>query len=436
MNIIDATGAEIQLSRDVLVVDIKIQSISNSGELEVPEDATIVDATDLYLIPGLWDMHAHAKDTEYLPLYIANGVTGTRQMAGEDIHYTWRERENSKEFIGPKSVIASPLLDGDSGAGQSSIVVTNEEEARNLVRQYYQKGADLIKVYSNLSRENYFAIADESNKLGIPFAGHVPNDVLFSEAADAGQSSIEHMLGIDLATSDTFTEFMETYRDKEQNSKDGIENQQLIYEGHNGDTASKLFASLASNGTWLTPTLTAHRSLVFIDERIEIEKEEFSYLPFDRFSAWNSLADQYRNTRSVDTVIMLERQYESYKKLVGDMHRAGVKIIAGTDSGQGYCVIGFCLHEELKLLVESGLSPMAALQSATINAAELSGKLQDFGTIEEGKRADLVLLQANPLDDIRNTKTISAVVLNGTLYDRNALDALLYEVKQLPANYR
>ena len=190
-----------------------------------------------------------------------------------------------------------------------------------------------------------------------------------------------------------------------------------------------LFDRLMRNGTWQSPTLTVLRNMAYLRERPELDRERLEYLPVSFTRSWDPANNPYYNGREEDYWLAEHKNFEHSKMLVGEMSRAGVKFIAGTDVLNPYCFPGFSLHDELELLVESGLSPMQALQAATRNAAEFSGKLNVLGTVEEGKIADLVLLDANPLLDITNTTKISTVILNGRAYNREALDAMLEAAK-------
>ena len=202
VTVIDATGSLPKSGMSVLVADGVIKSIQPVVKITKPAGSTVIDASGMFLIPGLWDMHVHANYGFFLPLFIANGVTGVREMWGRDIHHKWRKRIGEKGFISPRFYIASIIIDGDPPVWPGSIGVKDAEQARKEVDKFYKLGADFIKVYSRLNRPSYFAIADECKKLGIPFAGHVPNSVSAAKASTAGQKSIEHLTGINTANND------------------------------------------------------------------------------------------------------------------------------------------------------------------------------------------------------------------------------------------
>jgi len=196
VTVIDATGAPAHPDMTVLIKGNRITEVGKSGKIRVPEDAQVVSATGKFLIPGLWDMHVHWYDKDYLPLFIANGVTGIRIMWGMPRHHQWRTEIEAGQLLGPHMLIASPIVDGPKPVWPGSTTVANASEARQAVIQAKRDGADFIKVYSLLPRDAYFAIADESKKQGLPFEGHVPISVSAEEASNAGQKSIEHLTGI------------------------------------------------------------------------------------------------------------------------------------------------------------------------------------------------------------------------------------------------
>ena len=295
------------------------------------------------------------------------------------------------------------------------------------MRRFHGMGADFIKVYSNLRPKVYFAIADESRKLGIPFAGHVPAAVVLEEAADAGQKSIEHLIGVAVALSSERKSIEEAYE-----SSSPAERMALlarVIDTFDPALMAPLFNRFKKNGTWQSPTLTVKRNMAYLRERPELDRERLEYLPAFFTSSWEAKNHPYYKTLADEDWLIEQRNFEHSKMLVGEMSRAGVKIIAGTDVLNPYCFPGFSLHDELQLLVESGLTPMQALQAATKNAAEFSNKLDVLGTVEEGKIADLVLLDANPLIDISNTTQISTVIFDGRVNSREMLDEMLESVK-------
>ncbi len=427
VDVIDATGGPIQNGMNVLIEDGLIAAVRQADILI--DRGKRIDGTGRFLIPGLWDMHVHWYAESYLPLFIANGVTGTRQMWGFPMHYDWKSRlASSEEFVSPRILIASTIIDGPNKIWPGSLSATNASQGREYVRRFHAMGADFIKVYSLLRPDVYFAIADESKQLGIPFAGHVPNAITLEQASDAGQRSVEHISGVAIALSSDQRDIRAAYYDA-MTPEQRLALRTRIIDTFDPKLMAPLFDRLMRNGTWQSPTLTVLRNMAYLRERPELDRERLEYLPVSYTRSWDPANNPYYNGREEDYWLAEHKNFEHSKMLVGEMSRAGVKFIAGTDVLNPYCFPGFSLHDELELLVESGLSPMQALQAATRNAAEFSGKLNVLGTVEEGKIADLVLLDANPLLDITNTTKISTVILNGRAYNREALDAMLEAAK-------
>jgi len=357
-------------------------------------------------------------------LFIANGVTSVRQMFGNPDLLRWREQIAKGTLLGPRMVVASPIVDGPQPIWPNSISVRNEDEGRKAVRKVKQWGADFVKVYALLPRDAYFGIADEAKQQGITFAGHVPNAVSPAEASDAGQKSIEHLTGILIACSDKETELREKLVKADSPEARGRV-QATALETYDQKKAADLVARFAKNQTWQCPTLTVLRSNAYLGDENFRRDGRLRYIPRQLQQRWGFRISNRSGGGNAGAKKVLEKQFE----IVGAMQKAGVPILAGTDTGNPFCFPGFSLHDELALLVIAGLTPVEALRSATLNPAKFFGLDQTLGTIEQGKIADLVLLDANPLVDIRNTQRINAVVSNGRLFDRKALDKMLSEAE-------
>ena len=438
VTVIDATGAPAKPEMTVVITGGRITELGPTNGIRVPKDAQVVDATGKFLIPGLWDMHVHwfGYDKAYLQLFTANGVTGVRIMWGAPIHFEWRKKIEEGTLLGPRMVISSTIVDGPKPIWPGSIAVANEAEARRAVIKVKQDGADFVKVYSVLPREAYFAIADEAKKQGLPFAGHVPYSVSAGEASDAGQKSIEHLTGILAACSIREEELRKGFEDAFSNLTQGQRLPspartrlliRMMLETFSPEKAANLFARLKRNHTWQCPTFTVLRSGAFINDPNFRNDPRLKYMPSQLRTVWDPSTDFRFRARTAEDFDLSRLVYRKQIELVGMMHRAGVEFLAGTDVENPYCFPGFSLHDELVLLVQAGLTPMDALQAATLNPARFLGKEKELGTVEQGKVADLVLLEGDPLEDIRNTTKINSVVVNGRLLDRKALDQLLAE---------
>lgn len=433
--VIDATGAAPQPDRTVFIKSGRITRITDSNS--TPIDLRTIDARGKFLIPGLWDMHVHllrkGRPEAYFPLLIANGITGIRDMGGDmplaEIKRL-RDEITTGARLGPLIFAPGPLIDGPYPTLPGiTRVVRNADEAHAAVADLQQQGADFIKVYNRVPRDAYFTIAATAKSLGIPFAGHVPSSITTQEASNAGQKSIEHLFNLLLSCSDQEDELM---RKKAQAlaSNDSGERitlrqdyLQTILQSYSPEKAKALFALFAKNGTWQTPTLVQRRAYANPPENIP-DDPRMRFIPKSQRWRWDARQDGRLQGRSAERQNLERQLYEKDRALIAPMRLAGVKFLAGTDTPDGFAFPGFSLHEELAQLVEAGLTPMEALQAATSNAANYFG-LSDAGTITIGKRADLVLLDENPLVDIRNTQKISAVIVNGLYLSKEALNKIL-----------
>jgi imidazolonepropionase-like amidohydrolase len=440
-NVIDVAAGAVRRDMTVVIDGAKITAVSPAAGARVPADAQVVDGTGKYLIPGLWDMHVHWYDDRLLSLFIANGVTGIRQMWGMPMHFTWRDRTNSGALLSPRLSIASTIVDGPNPVWQGSIAVSNAAEARSTVRRIKDEGFDFVKVYERLPREAYFAIATEAKMLGIPFAGHVPRAIAAIEASNAGQRSIEHLSGVLYGASAVEYELI-ARRVELAKSQDGKpieaaaratfrELNERALATYDEKKASALFAAFVRNGTWHCPTLTVLRSMASLDDPAFTSDARLKYMPSSIRNSWVPKSDFRLSSKGPDDYALDRRILSKQMELVGAMRGAGVKMIAGTDVLNPFAFPGFSLHDELGLLVKAGLTPREALQAATVNAAAYLDQSALAGTIEAGKIADVVLLDANPLENIANTKGIASVVLNGRLFDRQQLDAMLAEAERV-----
>jgi imidazolonepropionase-like amidohydrolase len=451
VTVIDATGRGPEPNMTVIADGDRIVAVGPWKKTHIPSNAVIVDGTGKFLIPGLWDMHVHGASDARAPwshlLFLANGVVGVRDMSGPPDAHAWRATQTSNEDPSPTIYLGSPIIDGPNPVWPESIVVTDEAQGREAVEQQRERGADFIKVYSRLSRNAYFAIADEANKCNIPFEGHVPELVTAAEASGAGQKSIEHLTRVADGCSkeeesiDSEMQRQEalfrapgaTMAQKIDSGKSIIRINMRVVETFNEATAQSLIALFVKNRTWQCPTLTLLRAQ--IDDPLLANDPRLKYLSREVRAKWD--AGYYKNVPPEPraAIVKLSKlQFDESVRLVGLMYRAGVPILAGTDTMNPQCFPGFGIHDELALLVDAGLSSLAALQAATRNAAEFMGQLDRRGTIEVGKTADLLLLDKDPLVDIHNTRLIRAVVLRGKLYPRVALDAMLARAQTLASS--
>src|SRR5271168_498709 len=426
MTVVDVASGKELPDQTVVVQGERIVSVAAFDPVN-PQQGQVIDAHGGFLIPGLWDMHVHIQDLEDLPLYIANGVTGVRLMFGSK-HTPSLRAKLATAPVAPEVIVGSAIVDGEPPVWEGSIIVNNPGDARRTVDEIKADGADFVKIYNGIPRDAYFALAEEARKQNIPFVGHLPYAVRASEASDAGQRSIEHLDGIAIACSKREQGIMQELRPLHY-----LEKMNLVVEALQSFDAAKcqaLFAQFRRNKTWQVPTLTVHRGMAFLDDHKFTSDPRLAYMSAAVRNRWRPENDfRFRRWRPAE--FELHRGlFSADKQMVGMMFRAGVPLLAGTDAMNPFCFPGFSLHDELALLVESGLTPLAALQAATLRPAEFLARTDDLGLIGPGKRADLVLLSADPLADIHNTTKIQAVWFHGRYFDRAALDRLLDQAKR------
>ena len=418
--VIDGTGAAPKHDQTVLVTAGRIAATGDATDIVIPPGTRSIDTTGQFLIPGLWDLHVHTryKGIDHLRLLLVNGITTARDMAGPWDHLNeikrWRNEIGRGERIGPRLLTTGPNLDGPGSPWSFAVIVTNPEEGRTAVRRLHVEGTDFVKVYNGLSRSSFFAIAEEARSVGLPFVGHIPFALSVTEVSNAGQQSIEHTQDLLLATSD-----------REEELRSGSFQYPLTYAlAAESFDAAKLEAAaieLRQNGTSVVPTLSLDWTRLghARQDASVVQADRLRYVPPAYRTAWTR-----EQIPSIDVAAVL---FERAIDVVGLLHSQGVRLLAGTDVVKPFFVPGFALHDELRLLVGAGLSEMEALQAATRDPARFVG-MNEVGTIERGMIADLVILDADPLENIDNTRTIAGVVTTGRLIERNELQEILSEI--------
>lgn len=377
------------------------QIVEVGQSVPIPPQAVQVDGTGHYLVPGLWDMHAHHQATgvESTDLFVANGVTGTRDMGSDlEVILPLRDRISRGEVLGPEIVAAGPILDAAPSDWPFRQRVTDSGEARAAVRALKERGVDFIKVHDHTPREAFFAIAEEAALVGLPFAGHVPSGVSIEEAAASGIRSMEHL--------SNFQVYMACAGGA----------------AYSLDRCRALFSGLAANRVWQTPTIAFIRNIPDIFSGRPIPHAEYASDSLLELMRRNAAASNL----SEQALAFVRSSGETSLVVIRDLWASGSGILAGCDG----LVPGFCLHDELRSLTEAGLSPLEALKTATINVARFLGRESTQGAIEVGRRADLVLLAANPLQDIDNIRRVEAVVVRGHLLRKSDIDRIVASHKR------
>jgi imidazolonepropionase-like amidohydrolase len=443
VTVIDPATGSVRADQTVVIAGGRIQRVVPSANYQPEKGARIIEARGKYLIPGLWDMHVHiagisadpnwSKNT-ILPLLIAQGITGVRDMGGDlSVLGVWKLDIEAGKLLGPHIFAGGPMIVPSGKKTPEQWPVANAEEARAAVRDLKRQGADFIKIISVPSRDIFFAIAAEANKEKIPFVGHVPLAMTASEASAAGMRSIEHIVysNLSLDCSAKEKELRAALPEARKNHDEAATGRILTeaVNTYSPDKAAALWATLKKNGAWVTPTLVSIEAQTpqaktpeeqAIDPRLE-------FVPESLRKEWDPRDP--KNRASEEDQKWWANQFANDMRLTAEMHKAGVSLLAGSDSLDRFVFPGFSLHQELALLNQAGLPPLEALRTATGDAAKFLGREGQFGVVANGAHADLVLLDENPLEKISNSAKISAVIREGIYLDRAALDKLLNQAK-------
>jgi imidazolonepropionase-like amidohydrolase len=408
VNLVPMAADVVVGQQTVVVRNGTIAAIGPVDDVPIPEDAIVVDGTDRYLMPGLAEMHAHVPDGDspeigrYFSLYVANGVTTVRGMLGRPSHIDLRDQLERGDVFGPRLVTSGPSINGRS--------VEGAEQARRMVREQHAAGYDFIKIHPGPTRDEFEAVAETASGLGMPFAGHVPVAVGVRRALELGIATIDHldgyfaaMLPADSPGGGGFGGFFDVY----------------LADDLDPSRIPEIARVTAEAGTWNVPTEVLIEQLVDDTPIVELRnRPEMRFMPAEVVDRWaeakgSQLADRNYDPEVATLAIELRR------RLILELHRAGAGLLLGSDSPQIFNVPGFSLHRELDALVAAGLTPYEALRTGTVAVAEFLGTRT--GAVAVGYDADLVLLDANPLDDIGNSRRIHGVMLRGTWYPAAAL---------------
>ena len=404
----------------VIVHEGRIVDIGPAADSAVPANAERIDGAGRYLMPGLAEMHGHLPNPNMpeqvtenvLFLYVANGVTTVRGMQGNPSQIELRDRIRRGEVLGPQLYLGSPSMNGNS--------VTTVEDAERLVREYQAAGFDLLKVHEGLSAEVYDAIATTANEVGIPFGGHVTDNVGLFHALESGQATVDHL--------DNYIEALVPDDQRvEVPALRGVD--QLLDRIDEARIARVVDATVAA-GAGVVPTMVLWENGIIASRPSEDllgEWTEVQYMPPDTVQRWSQAVDQRVENSNLDAA----REVSALRRrLLKALHDGGVRVYLGTDSPQIFSVPGFSIHREMRLYVEVGLTPYDVLESGTRMVAEYFDAASDFGTVEVGKRADLLLLEGNPLEDIGNVARRTGVMVNGYWMSEADIQQRLAEIAE------
>jgi imidazolonepropionase-like amidohydrolase len=375
-----------------------ITAVGPRGKVKIPRDATKVDARGKTVLPGLWDMHAHFEQVEWGPIYLAAGATTVRDCGNEFEFITAvRDAIQNGRGLGPRLLLAG-VVDGSSSFTIGVERVDTPEQAKMWVDRYHDAGFQQMKIYSSVRIEELKAVAAEAHRLGMSVTGHVPEGITTFEAVDAGQDQINHiqyivtMMVPPPAEGATRADRMKAVADLDPNSP----------------LAQKAIAFLVERGTVVDPTLA-----LFEFETASTAKPPAGFEPgVDKIAP--ELAPIFKDVGPPSPFAdVQEKVFAKLLAVTGALHKAGVPIVTGTDQ----TIPGHSLHREIELYVQAGFTPMEAIQAATIVPARVMGVDKEVGTVEAGKRADIILVDGNPLESIHNIRKVKYVIADGKMYD-------------------
>ncbi len=400
VNVLPMTSDVVLLAQTVVVEDGVITAIGNVDVVPVPENAKIVDGTDRYLMPGLTEMHGHVTGTgdaqirRLFNLFLANGVTTVRGMLGRPSHLQLRDNIAAGKVVGPRLITSGPSFNGNS--------VTGAEQGARLVREQYAAGYDFLKIHPGLSKLEFEAIADTANEVGIPFSGHVPVAVGIEGVLKKGMASIDHLDGYMASLLPPNTDTSGGYG----GFFDVMLADQVIE-----DRIADVVAATLEAGVGNVPTESLFEQVVNAVPPADLgNRPEMRYVPETTVRQWERSKEATLGERGFSPEVAA-RAIEIRRSLILALHEAGAELLLGSDAPQIFNVPGFSLHHELEFMVLSGLTPFEALQAGTIAPARFFGI--ETGVVALGRIGDLVLLDANPLEDIANSRRVHGVLAAG-----------------------
>ena len=432
-NIVDVASGEIIKDMTIFISGDSIRKVINTSEAQKYKADKEINAEGKFVMPGLWDMHVHFRggdslikeNKNFLPVFLSYGVTTVRD-AGGDISLQvleWRKAIANAELTGPRIFTPGPKLDGENPAWPGSISVTTEAEVSAALDSLEAMNVDFVKAYDgSLTPEMFYAIIKESNERGLKMTGHMPLTADFMKAVEMGLDGAEHMYYPLMATSPLVDSLRQLNK--------GYAIMVPVIESYDKEMAKNAFQEMAVRKLYVTPTLHIGKTLAQI---LEIDHTKDTLLPYIGTGIQKTYQGRIEGAKRAQASgsTMREKMEQKSAEMIVPMQQAGILLLAGSDSGafNSYVYPGESLHGELRELVAAGLTPQQALETSVINGPKFFNLENSYGSIAEGKVADILILEANPLKDIKNVSRINAVVRLGKVYDREKLNAQLQAVK-------
>ncbi len=434
VNLIDITSGKIE-KKDIFITDGRITSIVTKGEGNAYYKAeTIINAKGNYALPGFWDNHVHfrggdsllADNKNLLKLFLANGVTTVRDAGGDLTPQVmqWKEAIENEQLLGPTIFTSGPKLDGPKATWAGSLVVENENDIKLALDSLQSIPTDYVKLYdSRISAEAYLKTIAAAEKRGMITSGHMPFTVELQDAVDAGIDGVEHLYYIMKGCSNQESKITQQLKNKEIGFWQAMPALQTSYDT---TVAAATFASMKKKQVYSIPTLHIGKVLSYLDETDHREDDYLQYMGSGIIKTYEGRINRVKNS-SPKAIADRKALDAFFGKLAKSMSDAGVSLLAGSDSGafNSYTYPGISLHQELEAMVKVGITPLKALQNSAYKGAQFLRKDGDYGNLAKGKIADIVLLDANPLEDIKHTQNIAYVIKGNQVLDKQQLKALL-----------
>lgn len=407
---------EVLPDHTLVVRDGRIVALGPAASTAVPAEAVRIDGRGKFLMPGLADMHVHVWDENDLYLFVANGVTTVRNLFGNPLHLDWRAKIERCELVGPRIYTAGPIIDGENPVWPGSVALTDPDRAADIVAEQKAAGYDFLKPYAKLSAECYEALAIAGEEAGMKLMGHVPGALTIHAVLEARQHTIEHLDG-----------WAEAAQPGDTIHDIDFTRESLAWQTVEDAKLAALAKAMKEHGTWNCPTLVVLKKWAKGAAAEELlARPEMRYVSPGTKSAWEPGSPMNYLARLPDIAVSSAHAAHGPKlRAVRALRDAGAGILLGTDMGNPFVTAGFALHEELGYLVEAGLTPFEALRAGTADAARCMDAADDWGTLAVGRRADMLLLEANPLADVRHAARRAGVALNGRWFPEEELQAEL-----------
>ncbi len=420
--------------QDIYVNDGRISALVTAGSETNYNAETTVDATGKYMLPGFWDNHTHlrggdsliANNKNFLKLFIANGITTIRDAGGDltSSVMEWKQEIADGNLVGPTIFTSGPKIDGPSATWAGSLKVENESDIVTALDSLEKLNVDFVKLYdSRISGEHYLKTIKEAEVRKLITSGHMPFTVTLDETVDAGIDAIEHLYYIMKGCASNEVEITQKLKNKEIGFWQAMP---ALMDNYADSTAQNTFQKLKEQNVFVVPTLHIGKTLSYLDEVNHTNDAYLKYMGEGIIKTYKGRIDRALNA-SEKTRADRKKLDTFFGQLSKSLNDAGVSLLAGSDSGayNSYTYPGISLHGELQVMVDNGISPLEALRTSAPNGAKFLGKSANSGSIAEGKVADLVILDANPLEAIENTKKIHTVLKGNMLFTKDQLTALL-----------